>query len=264
MKNFIALVLGAGVLFAAAADAVAGDRYYGSMKDAPAEVAAAGWSGIHVGAAIGYSWTDYGFTHDLDFDCGGCTYAGYVFPGPYDVTTRSSHESDSITGTVTLGYDHQVGGKFVVGVFADYTFGDESTVGRLFYPGGSEGVSFSYDNAWAIGGRVGFLVKHGTLVYFNAGYTQAQFEMVSLAGNGFLKKDIGGYFLGAGAVHKLHEGLALTFEYRYSGFGNERIGSYSDACCYEAFDVDVDNHAVRVGLAFHLSKPTPVHHEPMK
>jgi opacity protein-like surface antigen len=45
--------------------------------------------------------------------------------------------------------------------------------------------------------------------------------------------------------------LGLTLEYRYSDFGKGRFGSANTpGCCFEAFDLDAENHAVRVGLAF--------------
>lgn len=234
------------------ASAMAGGTYYGSMKGDHAAVH--NWSGFHIGAALGYSYTDYDFTHDL-----------FNVAPPVDTTTTTSLDSDGLTGTVTIGYDKQMGHRFVAGVFADYTFGSHDVDSALIYPTGPEAIRFTHEDTWAVGARFGYLVHTATMVYFNVGYTRGRFEQLSLIGNGRLKEDLDGYFIGAGLVHKLRDGLGLTLEYRYSDFSEGRLGSINlPGCCAESFDLDADNHAVRLGLTLQLGDKSHARHEPMK
>ena len=154
------------------------------------------------------------------------------------------------------------------GVFADFTFGDHDGDGTIFYPvelGGSEGVRLSRGNSWAIGGRVGYLVRPDTMAYFNAGYTRSEFEQMSLAGRGKLDKDLDGFFLGVGFVKQFGHGLGLSLEYRDTNFNEGRFGASSNPdCCAESFDVDAGSNAIRAGLTFHFGELHTERHVPMK
>lgn len=261
-KTLTTLAAGLALLVAPHA-ALANGHYGGSIKDAPVMVAGPNWSGLYIGAALGWSRTDYDFTHDLYLDA-----IDYGLPANYDVTTTSGLESDGLTGTVTIGYDHEFSGRFVAGVFADFTFGNHDDEGTLYYPisgGFTEGFSLEHKTTWAIGGRLGMLVRPETLVYVNGGYTRADIEMVGLNGQGRLEEDMSGWFVGGGLVHHLRDGLGLTVEYRYSDFGEETFGVSNDLpCCYEAFDVDASNHAIRVGLTYRFPSRRVVEHVPLK
>lgn len=253
-KAIYAFIVALAASMVVSATAMAGGTSYGSMKDDFGPVAVHNWSGFHVGAALGYSFTDYDHTHDL-VDTG----------FPWDVTTTTSLDSDGLTGTITIGYDRQFNSHFVAGVFADYTFGEHDATSVLSYPTGPEGVRFTHENSWAVGARFGYIVKPSTMVYFNVGYTQGRFEQYSLVDGGSLSDDLGGYFLGVGMVKKLTDGLGLTLEYRYSDYSEKRLGSFSaGACCSESFDLDADNHALRVGLTLQLGDKTRPRHEPFK
>ncbi len=252
-KAIYAFIVAVAASLVFTATAMAGGTTYGSMKDGHAE-AVHNWSGFHVGAALGYSFTDYDHTHDL-FDS----------TVPYDATTTLNADSDGLTGTITIGYDRQMSHRFVVGVFADYTFGEHDATGMLIYPTGPEGVRFTHEDSWAVGARFGYIVMPSTLVYFNVGYTRGRFEQSSLVNGGSLEDDLDGYFLGVGLVKKLKNGLGLTLEYRYSDYSEKRLGSFTaGACCSESFDIDADNHAIRLGLTLQMGDKTPPRHEPLK
>ena len=63
-KAIYAFIVAVAASLVFTATAMAGGTTYGSMKDGHAE-AVHNWSGFHVGAALGYSFTDYDHTHDL-------------------------------------------------------------------------------------------------------------------------------------------------------------------------------------------------------
>ena len=242
MKNVFKAITVMACILATPTAAQAGGRIFdGSVKDSSHYAPVYNWTGPYVGAAIGYSWTGYDFTHD-------------VFLAPsYDVTRTTGPDSDGITGTLTIGYDHQIWSNVLVGVFADFTFADHDVDDRIFYPTFSEGVRLSRGNAWAIGGRIGYIFRPDLMGYFSAGYTRGEYELTSLAGNGSLDEDLDGYFLGVGMVTMLGGGFGLSLDYRYSNFEEERLGSSrSGSCCFEAFDVGSDDHSGRAGITFNF------------
>lgn len=263
MRNKLT-ILAAGLALLAVPHAANADGHYGgSIKDAPVTLAAHSWSGFYVGAALGWSRTNYDFTHDLFLDA-----TDFSLPTDYDVTTTSGLKSDGLTGTVTIGYDREFAERFLVGVFADFTFGNHDDDGTIYYPisgGFTEGISLETRSVWAIGGRLGMIVRPESMLYVNAGYTQADIELSSLAGRGNLDERMNGWFVGGGLVHYLRDGIGLTLEYRYSDFGEENFGTSNQLpCCYEAFDVDASNHAIRVGLSYRFGSVRAVEHVPLK
>lgn len=205
------------VAFSGAASAADLPRAY---SKAPAVVAAvANWTGCYVGGGGGYGlWNQENTTY---------------FDGPPRFQT-----SDTITtggrgyfATVQAGCDYQfavAGGRFVVGAFGDYDFG--SLKGRLnpslFSMVGDEKMS----SAWAVGGRLGWLVTPNLLAYFSAGYTEATFARTNFnfnfpplgvsAGLFQDKRTYNGWFIGAGNEYALNllPGLFWKTEYRLSEF----------------------------------------------
>jgi outer membrane immunogenic protein len=147
-----------------------------------------------------------------------------------------------------------------MGISGSYTFGDRETSGsgsgggdalftrtpeNIVYDGeGSGAVSSSlhFGNSWAIGGRLGYLVTDGTLLFGTGGYTQMKTELKSRfsgsggAGYTELSEDygidaeyaigssrsewLGGYYLGAGLEQILWENFSLKFEYRFADYGS--------------------------------------------
>jgi outer membrane immunogenic protein len=161
-------------------------------------------------------------------------------PDVFGFTTNTSTSGGrGWLGTVGGGCDYQFGtgsgfwSNWVVGVFADYDFMDLhdnfalATVSAL----GDEKES----NAWAVGGRIGYLVTPNVFTYWNGGYTETRFDQINLSDPVFGTPfgTIGantyhGWFIGGGTEIALAglfglplpNGLFWRSEYRYSSFSS--------------------------------------------
>jgi outer membrane immunogenic protein len=221
MKKML-LALAAVAAFTGSASAADLPRPY--VKAPPPPVVVASWTGCYVGGGGGYGMWNQENT-------------GYIDPPLVRTRTQIS---DTITsggrgyfGTVQGGCDYQFGvgsQQFVIGAFGDYDFANIH--GRMSPPGilggffaGDEKLS----SAWAVGGRVGWVVLPKLMTYFSGGYTEATFDRTNFNFNfpafGPTPLYIGqatykGWFLGAGdeyAVSML-PGLFWKTEYRVSQF----------------------------------------------
>jgi outer membrane immunogenic protein len=143
-------------------------------------------------------------------------------------------------GTVGGGCDYQFSpgsgfwSNWVVGAFADYDFMD---LHRNFALAGGDGIGDEKEsNAWAVGGRIGYLVTPNVFTYWNGGYTQTRFDQINLFdpdGDGTPFGSIGshtyhGWFIGGGTEIALSglfglplpTGLFWRSEYRFSSFSS--------------------------------------------
>lgn len=181
---------------AVAADLGGGPPVYRSIKDAP-YVRPFTWSGLYVGAHIGYGWTDT----DWDFGAGGAF-------------------SDSGRGGLAggqIGYNWQVG-RIVFGVEGDIS--SSWMDGTTGCPAGAFTCDHSVNWMASARGRLGVAVNDNrTLLYGTAGAAWADVDLTSNAvpGGGF-SKTASGWVAGAGIEHMLTEKLSARIEYLYYGF----------------------------------------------
>jgi outer membrane immunogenic protein len=152
-------------------------------------------------------------------------------------------------GTVGGGCDYQFSpgsgfwSNWVVGAFADYDFMD---LHRNFALAGGEGIGDEKEkSAWAVGGRIGYLVTPNVFTYWNGGYTQTRFDQINLFdpdGDGTPFGSIGshtyhGWFIGGGTEIALSglfglplpTGLFWRSEYRFSSFSSADVPILSNA-----------------------------------
>jgi outer membrane immunogenic protein len=138
------------------------------------------------------------------------------------------------------GCDYQFGGgggfwsNWVVGVFADY---DTMNLHRNFATVDGFGVGNAKEkDAWAVGGRIGYLVTPNVFTYWDGGYTETRFDQINLFdtdGDGTPEGSIGshtyhGWFVGGGYEiglagffgWQLPPGLFWRTEYRFSTFNS--------------------------------------------
>ena len=154
------------------------------FDDAPLAPAKS-WSGVWVGANLGYAIaTARGQECVLELICS---------------ETTGSTTGASLGGGV--GLDVQAGKHFVFGVFGDYDI--------LF----DTKPKSDADGMWAVGARGGYLITPHVLAYGLIGYTQLRGV-----------DDLNGLTLGAGVEAKMDLGWSLKLEYRHTDLGNHDAG----------------------------------------
>jgi outer membrane immunogenic protein len=197
----VALFAFAGANSAGAADlpapAPAPPRVYAPPPPPPAF----SWSGCFVGGGGGYGvWYQ-----NVSGQLAGAT----VLP----TTTLGG---SGWFGTGQVGCDYQFD-RFVIGVFGDGDFGSLS--GHLFQ-GAASDINESW--SWAAGGRIGWLAFPKLLTYLSAGFTQAHYDQVNIAGGGalFNANTYNGYFIGSGYEYgfEFFPGLFWKTEYRFASY----------------------------------------------
>jgi outer membrane immunogenic protein len=200
--------LGAGSAFAADLPA----RAY----TAPAAVAAPvhSWTGFYVGAGFGYG------LFDAETSSAG--------PG-FAVTRNGDTGGRGWFGTIQTGYDAQMA-NWVVGIFADYDW--SNIKGTLSDLNTGNNFALKQNSAWAVGGRIGYLVTPQFLTYFSGGYTEANFRssIGTCAGVGCVRlgtlphHTYSGYFLGGGTEYAFSwfgPGWTIKSEYRLAEYSSD-------------------------------------------
>jgi outer membrane immunogenic protein len=230
----VALALG---ISTAAADGI--DKRAPSSIAAPVPVHAPSWTGFYIGAGIvagvlvhDVSVNDAFFEERL-FDFGRADTGAF--------------------GTVTIGWDWQLGPKAVFGIFADYDFLDLSTRQRFFE---DFDHSTSADSAWSVGARLGWLSSPSTLLYLTGGYTQVQLEhRASFFGLDELTvsrdRDLDGWFIGAGIDTRLWaSNWFLRLEYRFTEFDTDGLRIADDGFFDMRVDTELEAHTARATLTY--------------
>jgi outer membrane immunogenic protein len=164
--------------------------------------------------------------------------AGYGFSNTDETITSLGATTASVTdggrgwlGRVGAGCDYQLGGglsNWVIGAFGDYDF--ENIHGQNDFGGALFSGNEKQDDAWAAGGRLGYLVTPRLLTYVDGGYTAAHVDSVTFTVAGLPgvlatpSHTYNGWFLGGGTEYALDfswlpiHGLFWRNEYRYSDF----------------------------------------------
>jgi outer membrane immunogenic protein len=173
------------------------------------------WTGCYIGGGGGYGLWKQDVFAESD-------------PGQVAFTTTTTAGGSGWFGTAGLGCDYQVTSSIVVGAYGDWDFGNINGVFTL--PSSTLVGTESEKWAWAVGGRIGWLVTPTVLTYFSGGYTQAHFDSVSLNNSIVIAPSVAfsvaehtynGWFLGSGfdyAISFLPTGFFLRSEYRYSNY----------------------------------------------
>jgi outer membrane immunogenic protein len=216
LSSFAALALTAGSS-AYGADLA---RPAPAYKAPPAAAPAVSWTGCYIDGGVGYGMADV--RHHVDA-------TGF---GP--ITTDVDSGGEGWLGRVGAGCDYQIS-RFVVGVFGDYDFSNinGTWADPLFVSGAGNNSS-----AWAVGGRIGYLVTPSLLTYVDGGYTQMTSDQVSLnlaivgippaTGLVIPSNTFSGWFIGGGTEYALTgilpiNGLFWRTEYRYSQYQSAEL-----------------------------------------
>jgi len=230
MRTLRTLVLGivAGALLAPAAiaaDLGGGPARRGSIKDAPLppSVPLYSWSGLYIGAHVGYGWSD------LDWTAGGAT---------------SSDNGGGWLGGAQIGYNWQRG-ALVFGVEADISSGFDGTTSCP-----APAFSCSHDVNWlaSVRGRLGVAGNgNRTLFYATAGGAWADVDYSSTAPGttGFSDRQFG-WVAGGGIEHMLTPNMSARVEYLYYGF--DSVTAPAGTLSGGATALDPSMQTVRLGL----------------
>lgn len=241
------MMIGAAIAALIATPALSADLAIKTPTPLPPPVPVVNWTGCYANAGAGYGL----FNQDHQV-----TYNGSPFEGDPSTTTGGR----GWLGLVGGGCDYQFStggwGNWVVGGFADYDFMDiHGTFSDPVF-GGDTGTE-KESSAWAVGGRIGFLVTPAILTYWNGGYTQSRFDGFNLSfptnpSVSFGSQTYNGGFIGGGTEIALAgflgvplpPGLFWRSEYRYSSF----------RCADLAFSIEPASSFDSAGLAEHSCK----------
>lgn len=203
------------------------------------------WTGFYVGAGVGYGM----FNTDSSL-----TDRGIV------ASENVSNAGRGLFGTVGVGFDYQLTGRIVAGVFADWDFSDIK--GHFGDPWLEASGAIKQNRAWAAGARIGYLLNPAVLPYFSGGFTQARFSgealtVFGLGGAGrftMQAQTYSGWFVGSGIEAMLPglPGWSVKTEYRFSDYGSKDIPIVDTTNALPGIAVTVHPHVqtVRAELAY--------------
>jgi outer membrane immunogenic protein len=202
--------------------------------NAPLAPQAPAWTGCYVDAGVGYGL----FNQKQHTE---------TFPGLAPTTAGDFEDGGSgWLGRMGAGCDYQLTGSltnWVVGAFGDYDImGLQGTDGlQNVGTGGGVGAptfaSEKENNAWYVGGRIGYLLTPALMTYFNGGYTETRFApqnfsflATGLPTSAFLSSTTyHGWFIGGGLEYALNfswlpiHGLFWRNEYRFASYNSMDI-----------------------------------------
>ena len=231
-KKFLVAGIAAGAM-------VAGSATYASAADfAPPPAPVSTWTGFWVGAGIGYGFVN----HELGAELAIPEFEDNQFAYGRADLGFSGVGGEGWLGQVGLGFDFQVGDKFLIGIFGDYTFSDINSSASAEYAGcinnvgcgaGKVYYKLKADSMWFVGGRAGYLANPDTLLYALIGYTEVDFDAKFGFDNYDCEGDCsnsykygwskGGLTFGGGIETKLSENITGKLEYRYIDLDNKTI-----------------------------------------
>src|SRR6202140_616854 len=178
-----------------------------------------------------YNWTGCYINGGGGYGVSNTDHWAETNPGLVPIDGRNTSGARGWLGIVGAGCDYEVPvgglGNWVIGAFGDYSFMDiHDPMQELAVQGDAKQT-----NAWAVGGRIGYVVTPNLLAYSNGGYTQSHFNQVNLQAFG-IGPVIGfnpahtynGWFVGAGTEYALKfswlpiTGLFWGNEYRFPSF----------------------------------------------
>lgn len=229
MKKASIGLAAAAALTLSAGTALADGYGYGSPKDAmPIADPQVNWNGLYIGAAVGYGIA----SAEVELGEGSINFDGV--------------SSEGFQGIVSVGYDRLIHPNIVLGVFADYAFGDLET--DLTVSGSGEVFGAEITDSWAIGARLGLIRSCCTMWYVAAGYAQADLDWKVSFGEDSISggKGMDGWFIGGGIEHQLMNNIFLKLDYRYTDYGKVRWVDEDDIDIGISTDTDV--HSVRLGV----------------
>jgi outer membrane immunogenic protein len=190
------------------------------------------WTGCYLGGGAGYGMWNQDYFMESD-------------PLHVQFSPTLTGGGRGWFGTAVGGCDYELptpilGANIVIGAFADGDWG--SIKGTWLHQTANVQGDEKESSAWAVGGRIGWLVTPTLLSYADGGYTQAHFDRIDLfstllvTGPANLNENIPaatyhGWFIGSGYEYKLpiFSGLYWRSEYRYSSYQAQDLSILSSS-----------------------------------
>jgi outer membrane immunogenic protein len=205
--------------------------------DVVPEPVAHDWSGLYIGAHVGYG--------EAYMD--GCSDCG----DPFAELDASDLDLNDVVFGGHLGYNFQMD-SLVLGVEADFTwlgFDDDANEAS----GLSDSISGDVDYLASIRARAGYAMDD-VLIYATGGvaFTEAEIETVREGDTDQVEFDDIGGVVGAGAEFAVSDMLSLRAEGLYYFFNDKEDANDPEANPGEEFEFD-DAFVVRVGASIHFN-----------
>jgi outer membrane immunogenic protein len=218
MKKFLVLAVAGAALLPMSA--LAADLGRPAYQPAPPPPPVYSWTGCFVGGGGGYGMYNVD-GQEID--------NGFNFSGPVALPQTTTGGRGWL-GQVSGGCDYQFStgswGNWVVGAFADYEFMDlTGNHPSLDLP---DSANLKENSAWAVGGRIGYLITPNFLTYWDGGYTQTHFDQATYQFTGVQLPGTtyDGWFIGSGFEYSFNwlvPGLFLKTEYRFSSYDAKTV-----------------------------------------
>ncbi|MCP4317237.1 MAG: porin family protein [Hyphomicrobiales bacterium] len=180
------------------------------------------WSGFKVGAAVGGG----ALVQDVDL------FSSFV--------SFNGIGAEGFLGEVNVGYDFEVGNRFVVGVVGAARISNIETELNIFGFTATAEADYGFDALL----RAGMKFGDRSLGYVIGGYTYQNFEFN--AGGFSTNWDSNGFTIGSGMEVAFSDRVTGYAEYRYSEYEREDFGTGT------LFDLNPSSHTFRVGAKMKL------------
>ena len=235
---------------AMSSSAYAADLGAKPVYKAPPVMVAYNWSGVYVGAHVGWGWQQADATLTAS-------------PSPaFPLGTVFQTRADGILAGGQIGVNWQTG-NWVFGLEGDFSWtnADGSVTSAGFIPGvGAVGLTGTIDFNWlaTATGRVGYAANNW-LFYVKGGAAFADFDVGGTVTTvGVLTNTINtvsdtrtGWTVGVGVEHGFAGNWSWKLEYNYMDFGDETYNlTATPAAGVTTISHDLTVHAVKFGLNY--------------
>lgn len=238
---FLSTALSVGFSQAAFTADIGGKDAYASARR-PVPVAAYNWTGLYVGADVGYQLSS------VDT---------FVPAAPGLGTADGRPNSISLGGHI--GYRYQFPNRFVIGVEGDIAWLDGDHTAALF---GLPGVGFNARTHWdaSVRGTMGFAFDR-TLIYATGGASWINGEgcgvilpapTTCLAGTTY-SRTFSGWVVGGGGAFAFPGNLTARIEYLHADYGTTSVPT--PVAAGGTTNVRITTNKVRAGLSWRFIGP---------
>lgn len=210
------------------------------------------WSGVYVGAHLGYGWGNASFFSSEDDDFGN---------DDFDGSPTFSPDPDGVLAGIQAGYNWQTN-SFVFGVEADASWSGMDGDASDTLQSGSYFLDADTDIEWlaSLRGRAGFawdrFMFYGTGgIAFARTETNITSDFSGTVVSTSHSDDQTGWVLGGGVEAMVTSNVSLRLEYLHYDFGDDNYFYQMDTVpdSYDLFgDADLDVDAIRLGVNFHF------------